>query len=274
MIMDNNQDVYIVSIDSRAHSTSDLECYKEQTCSDAVFSDHLRDNPKNICVKSQVAALCGLDLKFYFHDLPAGSHLRQQDELIGLLPMGRINGAATLLTFNPDTGYYNYIVRSKAYVVLNNGKKPLSKRQVWGIIEFIREAKETYHRNGGHFSLEAKQELLASACEYHQGTWAPHSIYELRHVRHHYFPKRMDSGMSDQATCHHGHTHIHHDGHHECCHGNAWADDKANPIKNHHVVSYSKDDEDEVVVEEREHSVAQHNRGIATYEFYNSLCHS
>jgi hypothetical protein len=169
-----------------------------------------------------VAGLAGLDLKVYFH-AHVPFHIRHSDDFRGLSPLGRTNGIATLLTFNPETGYYNHLVRGKAYVLLNDGTTPLSKRQVWGIQELIHEAKDLYHQDGGRMSDEAHLELLTWCTQYQQGTWAPHGIYEPRHHPQrrsccHY--RRHDSGSSDQATCHHGVTHIHHHGHHDCCRSN------------------------------------------------------
>jgi hypothetical protein len=206
-------EIYFVSVDSRGKTSSDLECYKEQTCSFAFFEQHIHDNPKNICVKSQVAGLAGLDLKLYFHE-HSPYHIHYSDDFRGHSPLGRTNGIATLLTFNPETGYYNHLVQGKAYVLLNDGTSPLSKRQVWGIQELIHEAKYLYHQDGGRMSDEAHLELLTWCAQYQKGTWAPHRIYEPRHhPRHHRCNyRRKDSGSSDQATCHHGSTHhAHHD---------------------------------------------------------------
>jgi hypothetical protein len=170
-----------------------------------------------------VAGLCGLDLKIYFHEHDP-FHNRYKDEF------KRINGIATLLTFNPKTGYCNQYVKGKAYVLLNDGMSPLSKRQVWGIQELIHEAKDLYHQEGQPMTHEAHQELLTWCSQYQACTWGPHGIYEHRHPRHHYFHQRRGSGMSDQATYHHEMTHVHHDGHHECRHSNKEADVKTHPI--------------------------------------------
>jgi hypothetical protein len=288
---ENNKEknIYVVAVDSRGHSPSDLECYKEQLCSLSFFQEHIRENPVHICVKSEVAMLCGLDLKLFFHEHPA-HHIRYSDEYKGLSPLGQINGIATLLTFNPDTGYYNHIVRGKAFILLNDGASPLSKRQVWGMQEFIREAKEAYvstdDSNGTtrYYSHEAKMKLLTSAYEYSQGTWVPHSIYETRHIAQNHCYQRSESGMSDQATCHHGFIHAHHDGHHKCCHGQELlSDDATDQIKNsHHVISVSKDHHHPKVVHndhachgihDRENDKAKHNHGNVDYKFYNKICH-
>jgi hypothetical protein len=210
-------EIFIVSVDSRGKSSTDMTAYKEQNCSQEFFEQHIHDNPKNICVKSQVAGLCGLDLKLYFHDHTPFHHEKHEDFKIYKPMCTNVNGIATLLTFNPETGYYNHLVFGKAYVLLNDGKTPLSKEQVWGLEELITEAKTLYHRNGMHISEEAHRELLTWAAQYQAGTWAPHSLYEPRHA-HRPVLYRFESGMSDQATCHHGCAHVHHDGHHTCCH--------------------------------------------------------
>jgi hypothetical protein len=215
-IPENN--IFIVSVDSRGKTPSDLTCYKEHTCTREFFENHIHDNPKIICVKSQVASLCGLDLKLYFHK-QSPYDIRYIEKFKGHSPLGRANGIATFLSFNPDTGYYNHLVQGKSYVMLNDGTTPLSKHQVWGIQELIREGKDLYHQDGQHISNEAHMELLKWCSQYQQGTWTPHSIYEERQFHRNRIFSRGDSGMSDQATCHHGCTHSHHhDGHHECCH--------------------------------------------------------
>jgi hypothetical protein len=249
-------EIYIVSVDSRGKSPSDLECYKEHSCSFNFFEQHIHDNPKNICVKSQVAGLAGLDLKVYFHE-HSPYQIHYSDNFRGLAPLlGRTNGIATLLTFNPETGYYNHLVRGKAYVLLNDGTTRLSKRQVWGIQELIHEAKDLYHQSGGRMSNEAHMELLTWCAQYQQGTWAPHRIYERRHLKHHRccIYRRHDSGRSDQATCHHGLTHIHHNGHHDCCRCNEETGGhvEVHPTNDHHIVSPPKGEETNDATHERE----------------------
>lgn len=194
-----------------------MTCYNEQTCSSEFFQTHIQDNPKNICVKSQVAGLCGLDLKLIFHQHSPFHHARREDYKSYKPMCTNVNGVATLLTFDPETGYYNHLVLGKAYVILNDGVTPLSKEQIWGLQELIAQAKTLYHKDHKHISDEAHQELLTMVAQYQAGTWAPPSIYEPRHS---YKPVlyRFESGVSDQATCHHGCTHVHHDGHHKCCH--------------------------------------------------------
>ena len=241
---DTSSTLYLVSIDSRGRSTSDLDCYKECTCSKSFFNEHISAKTQHhVVVPSPVAKLCGLDLHVYYYDHQA------DDSNIMFACQSEIerenNTIATLLTFDIDTGHTAEKVYGKAYVTWDFGTSPLSKRQVWGIVELIREARAIYQtktsdtvENSAHYS--AKLTLLKWCSQYQTGTWVPHNIYEPRHNQRHYHHrhhhKHLDvthkhhhrhldrelSGVSDQATCHHGDSkhggHVHHDGHHECCH--------------------------------------------------------
>jgi hypothetical protein len=90
-----------------------------------------------------VAELYDLDMKIYFHEHVPG-HVRYEEEppeiaislaMEKMHPLGHTNRAAMLLTFDPHTGFPEYKVLGKAYVVVNDGEFPLSSRQVWGIEE-------------------------------------------------------------------------------------------------------------------------------------------
>jgi hypothetical protein len=207
--------VYVVSVDSRGKATSDMSSYKEQTCSASFFSDHIKGNVKIICVESLVARLCGLDLRVYFHLHSPLHHSSDDDHHIHKPLCTNVNGIATLLTFNPETGYYNNLVLGKAYVLLDSGTTALSSHQLWGIVELISESKNLYHQNHRRISEEANQELRRWVEQYRAQTWVPRSIYEPRRPQKPvYF--RLESGMSDQATCHHGDVHLHHGDHLNC----------------------------------------------------------
>jgi hypothetical protein len=169
---------YVVIVDSRDRSTSDLEAYKEYTCSVAHYENLIVNHYNNICVASDVAKLCGLDLKVYFYD-PINFGGRSS------LSSEHSNGIATLLTFNPATGHCKNTVHGKAYVVWDNGDLPLSKRQVWGVQELIKEARNLYmaptcdHMESTLHHIAQKQ--LLKWCDQHRsGTWGPHSLYETR----------------------------------------------------------------------------------------------
>eukprot|EP00934_Nitzschia_sp_Nitz4_P006874 Nitzschia sp. Nitz4//scaffold15_size197535//165655//166482//NITZ4_001604-RA/size197535-processed-gene-0.98-mRNA-1//-1//CDS//3329537793//6864//frame0 len=250
-----DQLTYIVAIEPRSDasgsaSQNDMSCFKELSCSNEFFQGHIHDNPKNICTKCQVAGLCGMDLKIYFHQhsLPVKEDSQQAVEPAS--PAPRVvrhakNEVATLLTFNPDTGRCNYSVQGKAYILLNDGRSKLSKEQVWGLQELLREVHALYLRKGDGDRSEARLEMLTWTTQYQAGTWAPRCIYEERTPRRKL--GRCESGMSDQATCHHGLVHCHHHGHHDCCHQSADEWDQENdpmlgpPTKDaHHVVCAPK----------------------------------
>lgn len=224
-----SEEIFVVAVDSREKSTSDLACYREVSCDPAFFQVHVHDDPKNIQVKSQVAELCGLDMKLCFHD---HSHPHHRNES----PMGHTNDIATLLTFDPETGRCNNLVGGKAYILLDDGRRPISKRQVWELVEMIREVKKLYERIGEehpeerenrrrHFGdyveepspspmLQAAYlQLLTWCTQYREGTWVPHSpgdgrhptTHHRRHGRHHHHgkenPHRHDHvGRSDSSS--------------------------------------------------------------------------
>lgn len=284
-----SEPLYVVLVDSRGRSTYEMNCYKELRCSGEFFQGHIHDNPNNICTKSQVAGLCGLDLKLYFHkhekepsssassnpkDHSDGHHATNKS-YFEFLPSQQTNGIATLLTFNPETGCCNYLVQGKAYVLLNDGATPLSKEQVWGIQELVREANELYRKYHPSHIQEAHMELLTWTSQYLAGTWTPHCIYEGLHKnsppynKKHCPPKsysRHESGISDQATCHHGMTHVHHDGRHDCCHNEDAIDHNAD---NDDLSFYFAQDDDEVKVTGENHQTTGHVVVVGTPDDLN-----
>ena len=237
---DEEEQVFVVSIDSRGRSSSDLETYKEYKCPRSFFEEKIANYPYTICVKSEVAELCGLELKMYFFDCDRAvnhnfhhqhhnHHVHHHNQTVDDMN----NIVASLMTFNPDTGHVRFRVHGKAYLVWEDGTRPLSKRQVWGIHELIKEGREKYHDvwdssgPSDYTNLrKAKLEFIGWCTQYEAGTWSPHAIYEPRHPHHHHHHhnqihhydksryNRGASGASDQATCHHGENHLHTD----CCH--------------------------------------------------------
>jgi hypothetical protein len=241
---DNDDLLFVVAVDSRGKSLSDLGCYKECTCSKPFFHEHMINNSHHECVASPVAAMCGMDLKLFFYD-----HIN--DDVLPLFGPNsdgssverEINAVATFLTFDPETGDTYHKIYGKAYVVWNNGQSALSKRQCWGLNKLILQARQQYHKEGEDHLKNAKLELFRWCQQYQLGLWTPRAIYESRHEheqrhypslhhahhahphdfrhhlrhRHHHLDREL-SGISDQATCHHGCTHVHHEGHHACCH--------------------------------------------------------
>ena len=231
-------EVFVVSVDRRGRAASDLEAYKEYTCPRSFFEEKIVDYPNTVCVVSEIAELCGLDLKMYFFesDHHRDQYIHRGHQHHNNTIDDKTNIAASLMTFNPDTGHTRFKIHGKAYLVWDDGKKPLSKRQVWGIHELVKEARILYHDAIERSSYSdytvlrrVKLEILGWCAQYEAGTWSPHAIYEPRHPHHphHHIHHKSNhqikqkskynrgvSGVSDSATCHHGEDHMHTD----CCH--------------------------------------------------------
>jgi hypothetical protein len=253
------EQIYVLTVDSRNKSsiTKDPNCYKEATYDVNMFNVHIHDDPQNICVRSPVAELCGLDLKIYFHEprhhhhhhhhvhshgvtssspaTAAAAAAAAAEVAVGVGP--QTNGIATLLTFNPETGKCHHLVCSKAYVLLNDGRSPLSRHRLASIVQLIRQAgKELYrrrrldlgderhhqhHHHNETSSLckqdlqDAYDELLQRCSQYRQGdefgttTTCSHrddggcvAASPGNNSSQNYYGKR-ESGVSDAATCNH-----------------------------------------------------------------------
>lgn len=165
-------DLNIVSVDSRGKSPSDIDGYSNHTCSLSYFKRKVGSHPYAICHKSKVAALCGLNLKVYFHkDDIMSNRLDQKKE--------QINHAATLLTLDPATGFAKYHVRGVAYVVMNDGIAPLSMQQVWGMVELANNASDYFKYDPDHEG-QGKLNLLKNCAMYRAQAWGPLYIYNFR----------------------------------------------------------------------------------------------
>jgi len=171
---DNEHEEELYAVSLRPGRASDLRCYKEITSYKKWFQGHLVDNPNVVCATSDVAKLCGLDLKIYFskrEELPQRGHKRKRR-----LPVNKI---ATMLSFDPNTGLYNHLVHGKAYVVVDSGSSKLSKRAIWTLQELISEHKGAYHEYGADFSREGQMKLLKACVQFKKGKWIPSSIYGM-----------------------------------------------------------------------------------------------
>lgn len=215
--MKNESDVMnIVTIDTRGLPSSDLlEGYEELTCSREYFEAHILHAPNVKCVTCDIAEYCGLDnLKIYFHEYRIGPALNEathetawrlgdrsggetcdislsssssdstpqkilEDAWAAFFPVGNNNSAATLLTFDPETGFAKYHVYGIAYAVYDDGHYPLSKEQVWGLQELANEVKDIYFCDPKH-ELTGKKALSRWCRQYQEHRWGPHSIYEPR----------------------------------------------------------------------------------------------
>jgi hypothetical protein len=165
-------DLNIVSVDSRGRSSSDIDGYSNHTCSLSYFQRKVSGHPHAICHKAKVAALCGLNLKVYFHrDDVMTNHLdRKKDQ---------INYAATLLTLDPTTGFAKYHVRGIAYVVMNDGIAPLSMQQLWGMVELAHSTSDYFKFDPDHRG-RGQKELLKNCAMYRAQAWGPLCIYNYR----------------------------------------------------------------------------------------------
>lgn len=169
-------DLYVVTVDTRGKSSSDIKGYNEHICSDAYFKRSIAGHPNAICYHSKVAKFCGLSMKIYFHRTEEKSTLQIENDLAR---RSEINRAATLLTLDPETGFAEHHVRGVAYVVLNDGLAPLSLNQVWGIQELINYASDVYKSDPDH-KTRGKRELMKSCKMYRYKSWGPLSIYQSR----------------------------------------------------------------------------------------------
>jgi hypothetical protein len=180
-----NDEMYVVIVDTRGMSPSHIDGYEETTCSAKFFDEHVLVNPKVRCVKIKVAELCGIEMKVYFHEHTPG-HVRHIEEtpeegikhaMDDLLhPLGRTNGAATYLTFDPRTGCPEFKIRGKAYVVVDGGDYPVSNHQVWGIQELIREAYAVYHCDPEQ-DTRGLRDLVRWCKQYRHQEYGPLTIY-------------------------------------------------------------------------------------------------
>ena len=165
-------DLYVVTVDTRGISSSDIKGYREHICSETYFRNNIAGHPDAVCFKSKVAKLCGVDLKIYFTRNDSISLLSENE-------IGDINRAATLLTLDPETGFAEHHVRGVAYVVQDDGLAPLSLHQVWGIQELINYATDVYKCDPDH-KKRGKKELMKSCKMYRYQSWGPLSIYRPR----------------------------------------------------------------------------------------------
>jgi hypothetical protein len=107
-----------------------------------------------------------------------------------------------MLTFDPNSGLYNHLIRGKAYVIAEPSLSPsslnttpsgspalsstlpvmsirLSRRSVWNIQELISDHKDLYHAFGADFSREGQIQLLKACVQHKKGKWVPRSLYGM-----------------------------------------------------------------------------------------------
>jgi hypothetical protein len=84
------------------------------------------------------------------------------------------NGAATLLTVGIDTGLGECFFLGKAYIVEDDGLAPLSRKQVWGLVETINCAMDIYEADP-ESTAKGKRTLERWAQQYRNKTFEPPS---------------------------------------------------------------------------------------------------
>jgi hypothetical protein len=166
------------------------QAYEERTWTEEYFDRHVLSQPRVVCAKSKVAEMCGLHMKLYFHEYAHHTHAHTlevpptvgiTDEEKEMWPRNIINKGATLLTFDPRTGFCDYRILGKAYVVVDCGDYPLSNHQVWGLQDLISEARDIYHCDPDHVG-RGQKELLRFVKDYRQQNYGPLTIYKERDV--------------------------------------------------------------------------------------------
>lgn len=188
--------------------------YEEHICTEEYFDENVLSHPKVVCTKSKVADLCGLDMKVYFHEYAHHQHVHNlkapptvgiTEEEKEMWPHNIVNKGATLLTFDPRTGFCDYRILGKAYVVVDSGDYPLSNHQVWGIQDLISEVRDVYHCDPDHIH-RGHQELLRFAKDYRHQNYGPLTIYQPRILP---FPSDPSDNLSTR-TVYIPEDHIHH----------------------------------------------------------------
>ncbi|KAG7368769.1 hypothetical protein IV203_031512 [Nitzschia inconspicua] len=173
-----DEQIYTVRVSTdKIQKASDLRCYKETNSYKRWFHDHVTSNSDVICATSKVAELCGVRIKIYYRAVDEErERRRKRRNSRNELP---VNKVATLLTFDPNTGLYDHLIRGKAYILADDGHTKISKRTVWMLQELISEYKGIYHKYGADFSREGQMELLKACVQFKKGKWMPRSVYGM-----------------------------------------------------------------------------------------------
>jgi hypothetical protein len=166
--------MHAVAVETRQHQKpSNLSCYKEVTTFKSWFEQHVAHNSRTTSAKSLVAELCGLNMRIYYRSQDEQQNGKRHKDLFP------VNKIATVLTFDPNSGLYNHLIRGKAYVVFDNADTRVTKRTVWAIQELISQHKEKYHEYGADFSRQGQMELLKACVQFKKGNWVPRSVYGM-----------------------------------------------------------------------------------------------
>ncbi|KAL3922217.1 MAG: hypothetical protein SGILL_002323 [Bacillariaceae sp.] len=172
-----DEEIHAISVTtSKDQKASDITAYKETTSYKMWFDAHVAENSHNVSAKSKVATLCGRNLTIFFRESDGRTSRRRNHKRKDPLPVNKI---ATMLTFDPNTGLYDHLIRGKAYIVEDGGRTKLSKHTLWTLQELISENKSKFHKYGADFSREGQMELLKACVQYKKGKWVPRSLYGM-----------------------------------------------------------------------------------------------
>ena len=173
------QEIHAVSVKTaKQQKPSDITCYKETKTTELWFDAHVKRNAQQ--ATSKVARMCNISITIFFRKTKEVDNARRKQHRKDYLPVNKI---ATMLTFDPDTGFYNHLIRGKAYIVLDDGQTKVSKHTLWSVCELISEAKEKYHKYGADFSREGQMELMKACVQFKKGKWVPRSLYGMALTR-------------------------------------------------------------------------------------------
>ncbi|KAL3916717.1 MAG: hypothetical protein SGILL_005051 [Bacillariaceae sp.] len=171
-----DEEIHAISIKTeKDQKPSDITAYKETTSYKRWFDAHVAENSRNASAKSKVGLLCGINLTIYFRETedPSKVSPRRRNTI------APVNKIATMLTFDPNSGLYNHLIRGKAYIVVDDGRARLSKHTLWQLQELIAESKIKYHKYGADFSREGQIELLKACVQFKKGKFIPKSVYGM-----------------------------------------------------------------------------------------------
>ena len=173
--------VHVVELDTRNTQTTDITRYVETTCDMKFWKEQIVNNPRVIMIPSSISQKCGMNIKMYVAKYKKGLNQFYKEQGFdgvnaaimadsGILSSN--NGGGTLLNVDIDTGYADWIVCGKAYVVCDDGKYPLSKSQLWGLVEMVNCLMDIYDADPAIKRI-AKHTFESWAKEYKKKIWEP-----------------------------------------------------------------------------------------------------
>ena len=108
-----------------------------------------------------------------------------------IFPTKENNPGATLLTLDPNTGFPKYNVQGIAFALYKNGEYPLSKEEVWEVVELAKEAMDVLllygnkrRHSGGRRRRQAvvREDLKRRCHQFEDRRCGLSSVSEPRHL--------------------------------------------------------------------------------------------